>query len=91
VLNLVHDRGEKGIGVSSLADPLPINTADEGIARPAFLLIALFVETLRTSTAERRTRVVAEAEDDQLCPVRRALDQGHRVDPAFHEDAACRC
>jgi hypothetical protein len=27
VLNLVHDLAEKGIGVRSLADPLPINTS----------------------------------------------------------------
>lgn len=34
VLNLIHDRSEKGIGVRTLADPIPINTADEGMARP---------------------------------------------------------
>jgi len=33
VLNLVHDLSEKKIGVRSLADPLPINTTDEGMAR----------------------------------------------------------
>jgi hypothetical protein len=32
VLNLVHDLSEKDIGVRSLADPLPINTADEARA-----------------------------------------------------------
>jgi hypothetical protein len=32
VLNLVHDLTERGVGVRSLADPLPINTADEGMA-----------------------------------------------------------
>jgi hypothetical protein len=42
VLNLVHDLAERGIGVRSLADPLPINTADEGMGRIAFLLLALF-------------------------------------------------
>lgn len=31
VLNLVHDLAEQTIGVRSLADPLPINTADEGM------------------------------------------------------------
>ncbi|MFB6397036.1 recombinase family protein [Polymorphospora lycopeni] len=31
VLNLVHDLAEKHIGVHSLADPLPINTADDGM------------------------------------------------------------
>jgi hypothetical protein len=32
VLNLVHDLARRGIGVQSLADPLPIGTADEGMA-----------------------------------------------------------
>jgi DNA invertase Pin-like site-specific DNA recombinase len=41
VLNLVHDLAAKGIGVRSLADPLAINTADEGMGRIAFLLLAL--------------------------------------------------
>ncbi|MFI2373203.1 recombinase family protein [Streptomyces sp. NPDC018833] len=63
VLNLVHDLNEKHIGVRSLADPLPINTADEGIGRVAFLLLALFAEMERTFTAERaaHARAVAEA------------------------------
>lgn len=63
VLNLVHDLAEKGVGVRSLADPLPINTADEGMGRVAFLLLALFAEMERTFTAERaaNARAVAEA------------------------------
>jgi len=63
VLNLVHDLNEQQIGVRSLADPLPINTADEGMGRIAFLLLALFAEMERTFTAERaaHARAVAEA------------------------------
>jgi DNA invertase Pin-like site-specific DNA recombinase len=63
VLNLVHDLTGRGIGVRSLADPLPINTADEGMGRIAFLLLALFAEMERTFTAERaaNARAVAEA------------------------------
>ena len=63
VLNLVHELSEKGIGVRSLADPLPINTTDEGMGRIAFLLLALFAEMERTFTAERsaHARAVAEA------------------------------
>ncbi|MGH3550302.1 MAG: recombinase family protein [Pseudonocardiaceae bacterium] len=63
VLNLVHDLAGKGIGVRSLADPLPINTADEGMGRIAFLLLALFAEMERTYTAERagHARAVARA------------------------------
>lgn len=63
VLNLVHELGERGVGVRSLADPLPINTADEGMGRIAFLLLALFAEMERTFTAERaaNARAVAQA------------------------------
>jgi DNA invertase Pin-like site-specific DNA recombinase len=63
VLNLVHDLAARGIGVRSLADPLPINTADEGMGRIAFLLLALFAEMERTFTAERaaHARTVAHA------------------------------
>ena len=65
VLNLVHELSERGVGVRSLADPLPINTADEGMARIAFLLLALFAEMERTFTAERaaHARAVAEVND----------------------------
>jgi DNA invertase Pin-like site-specific DNA recombinase len=63
VLNLVHDLAERNIGVRSLHDPLPINTADDGMGRIAFLLLALFAEMERTFTAERaaHARAVAEA------------------------------
>ncbi|MCX4821591.1 recombinase family protein [Streptomyces sp. NBC_01142] len=63
VLNLVYELNEKRIGVRSLADPLPINTVDEGLGRIAFLLLALFAEMERTFTAERaaHARAVAEA------------------------------
>src|ERR1700733_932915 len=68
VLNLVHDLAAKDIGVRSLADPLPIDTADEGMARIAFLLLALFAEMERTFTAERaaHARAVAEASGRQV-------------------------
>ena len=66
VLNLVHDLAAKGIVVRSLADPLPISTADEGMGRIAFLLLALFAEMERTFTAERAARAVAEAAGRQL-------------------------
>ena len=63
VLNLVHDLAGRGIGVRSLADPLPINTTEEGMGRIAFLMLALFAEMERTYTAERaaHARSVAEA------------------------------
>lgn len=63
VLNLVHNLNEKKIGMRTLADPLPIDTADEGMGRIGFLLLALFAEMERTFTAERaaHARAVAEA------------------------------
>jgi DNA invertase Pin-like site-specific DNA recombinase len=62
VLNLVHDLSEKKIGVRTLADPIPINTADESMGRIAFLLLALFAEMERTFTAERAAHARAVAE-----------------------------
>ena len=63
VLNIVHDLAERGIGVRTLADPIPIDTGDEGMGRLAFLFLALFAEMERTFTAERaaHARAVAEA------------------------------
>ena len=51
VLNLVHDLAACGIDVRSLADPLPINTADQGMGRIAFLLLALFAERWNVPSA----------------------------------------
>ena len=62
VLNLVQDLAGRGIGVQSLADPPPINTADEGPGRIAFLLLALFAGMERTFTAERAAHARADAE-----------------------------
>jgi DNA invertase Pin-like site-specific DNA recombinase len=61
VLNLVHDLGERGIGVRSIADPLPINTRDEGMGRVAFLLLGLFAEMERVFIAERAAHARAVA------------------------------
>jgi DNA invertase Pin-like site-specific DNA recombinase len=61
VLNLVHELNERGVGVRSLADPLPIDTTGEGMGRVAFLLLALFAEMERTYTAERAARAIAHA------------------------------
>jgi DNA invertase Pin-like site-specific DNA recombinase len=68
VLNLVHDLAARGVGIRSLADPLPINTTDDGVGRIAFLLLALFAEMERTFTAERaaHARSVAEANGRQV-------------------------
>jgi DNA invertase Pin-like site-specific DNA recombinase len=92
VLNLVHELADRGIGVRSLADPIPINTADEGMARVAFLLLALFAEMERTFTAERaaHARAVAQAKgrrigrpnahpDDRIDYARLLREQGNSL------------
>jgi DNA invertase Pin-like site-specific DNA recombinase len=63
VLSLVSDLAARGVGVRSLADPLPIDTTDEGAGRIAAGLLALFAEMERTYTAERaaHARSVATA------------------------------
>ena len=68
VLNLVHDLAEKGIGVRSLADPVPIDTTSEDMAHVAFLFIALFAEMERTYANERaaHARAVAGAKGRRI-------------------------
>ena len=59
----MHELSGKGIGVRSLADPIPIDTTTDGMSRIAFLLLALFAEMERTFAGERaaHARAVAEA------------------------------
>jgi DNA invertase Pin-like site-specific DNA recombinase len=49
-LNLVHELKERGVGIRTLADPLPIDTAkpDSPMAQLAFVMLALFGEMERT-------------------------------------------
>jgi DNA invertase Pin-like site-specific DNA recombinase len=68
MLNLVHDLGERGVRVKSLADPMPVDTAAEGMGRLAFLLLGLFAEVERTYANERaaHARSVAEAKGRRI-------------------------
>lgn len=68
MLNLVHDLEERGIRVRSIADPIPIDTAAEGMGRLAFLLLGLFAEIERTYANERaaHARAVAEAKGRRI-------------------------
>jgi DNA invertase Pin-like site-specific DNA recombinase len=68
VLNLLHDLTGRGIGVRSLADPLPIDTTDEGTGRVAVLMLALFAEIELIFAAERaaHARSVAESNGRQV-------------------------
>jgi DNA invertase Pin-like site-specific DNA recombinase len=54
VLGLVHDLRERGIGVRTLADPLPIDTSDDDspIAQISVAMLALFAEMQRIWTNE---------------------------------------
>lgn len=64
-LNLVHELKERGVGVRTLADPLPIDTSspDSPMAQLAVVMLALFAEMERTYAAERAShaRAVASA------------------------------
>lgn len=63
-LNLVHDLRERGIGLRTLHDPLPIDTSnDSPMAQIAVAMLALFAEMERVFGRERaaHARSVAEA------------------------------
>ncbi|MFJ5978411.1 recombinase family protein [Pseudarthrobacter oxydans] len=64
-LNLVHELKDRGIGIRTLADPLPIDTSnpDSPMAQLAVIMLALFGEMERTYAAERAShaRAVASA------------------------------
>jgi DNA invertase Pin-like site-specific DNA recombinase len=59
---------ERGIGVRSLADAMPLDTTGEGMGRVAFLLIALFAGMECAFAAERadHARTVAEAKGRRI-------------------------
>lgn len=63
ILNLIHELTGRDIYVRSLADPMPINTADAGMGRVAISLLTLFAEMERTFALERaaHARAVAAA------------------------------
>lgn len=53
-LNLIHDLTEKGIGIRSLKDPIPVDTSsNELMARLSVMLLALFAEMERAWMLER--------------------------------------
>ena len=64
-LNLIHDLGERGVGVRNLADPIKIDSSDphDPMAQLAVVLLALFAQMERTYTMERaaHARAVATA------------------------------
>lgn len=68
-LNLIHDLRARGIGVKTLADPLPIDTTDDSpMGEVAVALLALFAHMERVWNSERvaHARAVAEANGRQV-------------------------
>lgn len=66
-LNLVHELRERGIGLRTLADPIAIDTTDDGpTATMALLILGLFSEIERVYNRERvaHARAVQEAKGD---------------------------
>lgn len=61
VLNLIHDLGERGITIRTLADPIAIDTSDECMGQVALLMLALFAEMERTFANERAAHARAVA------------------------------
>ncbi|MET8161947.1 RNA polymerase subunit sigma-70 [Sphaerisporangium sp. NPDC005289] len=61
VLTLVGELSERGIGVRTLAGPLPVDTAGEGEGRTVRLLLALLADMDRTFAAERAAHARAAA------------------------------
>lgn len=77
-LNLVHDLRERGIGLKTLADPLPIDaTEDNPTATIALSLLALFSELERVYNRERvaHARAVMEAKGGRVGRPRRLTDE----------------
>ena len=64
-LNLMHELKGRGVGLRTLADPLPIDTSnpDSPMAQLAVVMLALFGEMERTYASERvsHARAVATA------------------------------
>ena len=77
-LNLVHDLRERGIGLRTIADPIPIDTTDDSpTAGLALSLLALFSELERVYNAERvaHARAVREAKGGRVGRPRRLSDE----------------
>lgn len=80
-LNTVHDLREKGIGVKTLKDPIPIDTTDDSpMAELAAALLALFAHMERVFMLERAAHAREVAAAKGKLPGRpRKLDAGQRA------------
>jgi len=90
-LNLIHELGERGVGIRNLADPIKVDSSNPGdpMAQLAVVLLALFAQMERTYMLERaaHARAVATAKGrrvgrpsvvnpNQLDYARRLRDEG---------------
>jgi len=92
-LNLVHDLRERGVGIKTLRDPLPIDTSDDTpAAQIAVAMLSLFSEIERVFALERaaHARAVRERagapvgrpkrlDADSLAAARAAVEGGMSV------------
>lgn len=62
-LNLVHDLRERGVGIRTLSDPIPINTSDDSqMAELAVAMLAFFAHLERVFARERAAHARSVAE-----------------------------
>jgi DNA invertase Pin-like site-specific DNA recombinase len=76
-LNLIHDLQSRGVGLKTLADPLPVDTTDASpMGQIAVALLALFAEMERNWNRDRvaHARAVAAAQGRQIGRPRDASD-----------------
>jgi DNA invertase Pin-like site-specific DNA recombinase len=52
-LNLIHELGERGVGIRNLADPIKVDSSnpEDPMAQLAVVLLALFAQMERTYTS----------------------------------------
>lgn len=83
-LNLVHELNERGVGVRTLADPLPIDTSNPNslMAQLAVVLLALFAEMERTYAAERASHARAVASANGRRPGRPSVIDADKLEHA---------
>ncbi|MCK2201716.1 recombinase family protein [Corynebacterium callunae] len=69
-LNLIHDLRERGVGVRTLADPIPVDSSnpDDPMAQLAVVILSLFGQMERTYALERaaHARAVATAKGKRV-------------------------
>ncbi|MFC8921701.1 recombinase family protein [Cellulosimicrobium sp. NPDC057127] len=78
-LNMLHDLGERGIGLRNLADPIRVDTSDpdDPMAQLSVVVLALFAQMERTYMLERLThaREVAAGAGKQVGRPRTVTDE----------------